>query len=237
MFRLGITELEHFLLSRGDGAVSILSFAENTCDEGRRKEVRSARNEAARRSGGDWTLLPALQEKQDRNHRELHDAIEYLNAKRSMRLETMERKQKWMNGASNEIQKKVLRIVLVLADKILELENELHEAREDMRKLTVERKKADAAPIGLRCVVASSSFTLPQCSDFQILFRLLERFCFDLLPIVLHFCMQFLDINPGLFIPFGQLARVFRRCACFCLPNSATSETFSASSRVLGVFF
>ena len=31
--QVGICELEHFLLSPGDEALSILSFAENACDE------------------------------------------------------------------------------------------------------------------------------------------------------------------------------------------------------------
>ena len=92
--------------AKGSVPTGILSFAENTCDEGGRKEVRSARKKARHRSGGDWTLLPAVQEKHDRNDRELQEAIEYLNAKRSRLLETTERKQKWMNGASSEIQRR-----------------------------------------------------------------------------------------------------------------------------------
>ena len=36
--QVGISEWEHFLLSRGDGAISILSFAENACDDGGRKK-------------------------------------------------------------------------------------------------------------------------------------------------------------------------------------------------------
>ena len=31
---MGINELEHFLLNPEDDAISILSFAENACDEG-----------------------------------------------------------------------------------------------------------------------------------------------------------------------------------------------------------
>ena len=83
-----------------------------------------------------WWRLDASssQEKQDRNDRELQEAIEYLNAKRSRRLETTERKQKWMNGASSEIQRNVLQDVLVLADKISEVENELHEASGEMSR-------------------------------------------------------------------------------------------------------
>ena len=37
-FQVGITELEHFLLSPGDDAISIFSFAENACDEGGRNK-------------------------------------------------------------------------------------------------------------------------------------------------------------------------------------------------------
>ena len=36
--QVGIAEKEHFLLSPGDGAISILSFAENTCDLGGREK-------------------------------------------------------------------------------------------------------------------------------------------------------------------------------------------------------
>ena len=51
---------------------------------------------------------------------------------------TVERKQKLMNGASDEIHTKFLQDVLVVEDKISELDNELHEASEEMRRLTVE---------------------------------------------------------------------------------------------------
>ena len=50
-------------------------------------------------------------------------------------------------------------------------------------------------------------------------------------PVSFLFCLQFLDLNPGLFIPFGQLARIFRDCVC--PPNSATFEICSAFFRVL----
>ena len=59
-----------------------------------------------------------------------------------------------MNGASDEVQRKVLQGILVLSDKISE-ENELHEAREEMRKLTVERKKAEVDGFSNTARVAS----------------------------------------------------------------------------------
>ena len=37
-FHVGINELDHFLLSPEDGAISILSFAENACQEGGRNK-------------------------------------------------------------------------------------------------------------------------------------------------------------------------------------------------------
>ena len=56
-FHVGINELELFVLSPEDGAISNMSFAENACGEGGRKKPRGARNEARHRSGGDKTLL------------------------------------------------------------------------------------------------------------------------------------------------------------------------------------
>ena len=73
----------------------------------------------------------------------------------------------------------------------------------------------EAAPIRLRGVAASSTFAFSQCSDFQVQFRLVERLCFDLLPKVFHFILQFLDLNPDLFIPFGQIAWVSPRLRQF----------------------
>ena len=55
----------------------------------------------------------------------------------------MEGKQKLMNRVSDEIQRKLLKDVFVLEEKISEMEIELHEASAEMRKLTVERKQAE----------------------------------------------------------------------------------------------
>ena len=49
-----------------------------------------------------------------------------------------------MRGASDEIQRKYLQNVCVLEEKISEVENELHEASEEGRNFTVERRKAEA---------------------------------------------------------------------------------------------
>ena len=56
----------------------------------------------------------------------MQETIEYMNAKQYRLLATMERKHKLMSGAS--------------AREDLEVESELHEASEEMRKLTMERK-------------------------------------------------------------------------------------------------
>ena len=78
-------------------------------------------------------FFEALQENQDRSYRELQDAIEYTNAKQSRLLATMERKHKLMNGVSDEIQRKFLKDVFVLEEKISEVENELHDASAEMK--------------------------------------------------------------------------------------------------------
>ena len=56
----------------------------------------------------------------------------------------MECRQKLTNGASDEIHRKVLEDVLVLEDKISQVENVLLEAGEEMKKLTVERRNGEA---------------------------------------------------------------------------------------------
>ena len=89
-------------------------------------------------------FFEALQENQDRSYRELQHAIEYTNAKQSRLLATMERKQKIDERSSNELQRKFLKDVLVLEEKISEVENELHDASAEMRKLSVEKWKAEA---------------------------------------------------------------------------------------------
>ena len=67
-----------------------------------------------------------------------------MNAKQSRLLATMERKHKLMNGASDEIQREFLKDVLVLEENIWEVEEEFQEAGEELRKLTVQRRKAEA---------------------------------------------------------------------------------------------
>ena len=49
-----------------------------------------------------------------------------------------------MHGASDEIQGKFLKEVLVLEEKILEVDDQQHEASEEMRMLRVERRQAEA---------------------------------------------------------------------------------------------
>ena len=46
-----------------------------------------------------------------------------------------------MNGASDDVQRKFLKEVLVLEEKNPKMENELHEASEELRRFTVERKE------------------------------------------------------------------------------------------------
>ena len=69
-------------------------------------------------------------------------------------METVERMQKLMSGAPEEIWKRVLQVVMVLENDISEVENELREASEEMRRLTVERRQAEAE--GLRVSEAVS---------------------------------------------------------------------------------
>ena len=89
-------------------------------------------------------FVVAVEENQDRDYRELQEAIEHVNAKQNRLLATMGRKQKLMNGAADESQRKIFREVLVWEEKISEFENELHEASGEMRKPTVERRKVEA---------------------------------------------------------------------------------------------
>ena len=53
-FHVGINELERFVLSPQDDAISTLSFAENACDGGGRKKFAM---QASHGYGGDKTLL------------------------------------------------------------------------------------------------------------------------------------------------------------------------------------
>ena len=117
--------MDHFLLSPKDTAMSILSFAENACDEGGRKKSETKRGTEVAEVG---RFFEALQDNQDGNYGELQEAIEYMNAKQSRLLATVERKQQLRSGASDEIPRKFLKGVLVLEETISEVDNELHEA-------------------------------------------------------------------------------------------------------------
>ena len=78
----------------------------------------------------------ALQENQARNCKELQAIIiEYMKDKRSG-LETMERKQKLRIGAPEEVQTSIF--------QILDVEHELHGAKEELRTLTMEWRKTEA---------------------------------------------------------------------------------------------
>ena len=85
-FQVGFSELEQFLHSPWDDAISIMSIVENPCDEGGRKKFAVLET----KRGID---IEALQENQDRNYRELQEAIECMNAKQNRLLATMERQQ------------------------------------------------------------------------------------------------------------------------------------------------
>ena len=83
----------------------------------------------------------ALQENQDRNCEELQSTIEYMDERRSRLLESMEHKQKLMSGAPDEIWKKALQDVMVLEDKISDVESELREDQDELRLFEMERRK------------------------------------------------------------------------------------------------
>ena len=141
-----MVEVEEFwtcLHGSSDVAGIIAVLAKNVCDGGGyRRFAPTKKSEDNVVAAAAW--YAALQENQDRNYRELQEAIEYMNAKQNRLLATMEHKQQLMNEASDEIQRKFLKEVWALEQKILESENVLHEASEEMRKLSVERRKAEA---------------------------------------------------------------------------------------------
>ena len=117
-----VNELEHFLLSPEDDAISILLFAETVCEEGGRKKFAVLETNQGIEVAEIGRLFEALQENLDRNYRELQEAIKYMKEKRSRLLETMERKQKLIVGAPEEIRKRVTQDVMVLEDKISRVE-------------------------------------------------------------------------------------------------------------------
>ena len=89
----------------------------------RTQEVCGAGNEARHRSGGDWTLLRGFAREPDKKLQ---------RAAASHRVHEREAEQAFGdNGA-------------VLEEKILEVDSEVRDASEEMKKLTVERRKAEA---------------------------------------------------------------------------------------------
>ena len=134
------------------------------------------RSEAAVADTG--RLFEALQENQDRNFRELQEAIEHMSAKQNRLLATMERKHQLMNGASNEILRKFFKEVWVWEEKISEVENALHEVLEEMRTLMVERTKAEAEELRVFLTCPDSVWTGGQRGEpeaLKVKLDLLER--------------------------------------------------------------
>ena len=150
--KVKVGELETHLLGPTDVVGFITVLAKNACDGGGYRELvffkKSEGNPVA--AAGRYA---ALQENQESDHRELKEAIELMNEKQNRLLATMERQEKLMSGYQEEIQRKVLQDVLVLKDKIFEVDNELHKAGEEMMRPTVGRWKAEAE--GLRVSYAS----------------------------------------------------------------------------------
>ena len=103
-FQFGISALEHFWSSTRDDAISIMSCAENVCDERGRKKfaVETKRGTKVAELG----RFIELQENQDRHHCLLQEVIEHMitkqNTKQNRIWATMERTHKLMNGASGE---------------------------------------------------------------------------------------------------------------------------------------
>ena len=96
-------EWEHFLLSSGDEAISIMSFAEQRAMKGDTREVCSHRNEARHCSGGHSAFPQVLRGNEERHYKELHEATDYMEMQRSGLLATVERKNRLMKGASEKI--------------------------------------------------------------------------------------------------------------------------------------
>ena len=81
-----------------DILVNVIVLAKHACDgRGCRRFVFIKRKE------GHLVQYAALRENQERDCRELQEAIEHMKEKQSRLLETMERKQKLMSGAQEEI--------------------------------------------------------------------------------------------------------------------------------------
>ena len=118
--RVLIVSMECYLkrLTQEDNAISVLSFAANACDEGGRKTFRVLETERGIEVAKMRRFLRVLQESQDRNCRELQDAIEHLEKKRSGFLEAMERKQRLRIGAPEEVQASIFKGVVRLDHKV-----------------------------------------------------------------------------------------------------------------------
>ena len=131
-----VGELEPYLLAPSDVAGIITVLA---CDGG-----GYMRFVFTRRSEGNVVAVAgryaAMQENHESGNRELQEAIEFMNAKQSRLLATIERKRKLMIGATKEIRRKVRQDVLVLEGKITEVEIELLQASEEMRKFARKRR-------------------------------------------------------------------------------------------------
>ena len=95
-----------------------------------------------------------MHENQDRNYKEWQSTIVYMEKRNSL-LESMERKQKFISGALDEIWKKALQDVKVLKDKISEVESELREAEDELRLVEMERRRTEAK--GLRVMDAAGA--------------------------------------------------------------------------------
>ena len=78
----------------------------------------------------------------------MQDTIKYMEKKRSGLLETVERKQKVRIGAPEEFQASIFQDVMTLDHKMSEGKIELHEAKEELRTVAMERRRTEAK--GLR---------------------------------------------------------------------------------------
>ena len=92
-------------------------------------------------------MAKVLQENQDRNDKE-SAAIEHMKETRNGLLETLERKQKLRIRGPEKVQASIFQEVRISDNETSEVEIELHEASDEMRALTMERRKAKAK--GLR---------------------------------------------------------------------------------------
>ena len=106
----------------------------------RTQEVCGAGNEARHRSGGDWTLLRGFAREPEKKLQRAAASHRVHEREAEQAFGDNGAKEKLLNGASDEMQRKFLKNVLVLEEK----NSEVHDASEEMKKLTVERRKAEA---------------------------------------------------------------------------------------------